>query len=145
MPTDPSPSPEPGWDGYESQNFIDLIDRAHAAGDRVVLTVNDFSQSSLDGLASSQSAPQTLAQSLLDLVRAKSLDGVNLDLEGEGSGDQSGISNLVKVVGSTLHAANPDYQVTMDTYASSAGIRTGSTTFPRSATTSTGSSSWRTS
>ncbi len=110
-----------GWDGYESQNFIDLIDRAHAAGDRVVLTVNDFSQSSLDGLASSQSAPQTLAQSLLDLVRAKSLDGVNLDLEGEGSGDQSGISNLVKVVGSTLHAANPDYQVTMDTYASSAG------------------------
>ena len=110
-----------GWDGYESQNFIDLIDRAHAAGDRVVLTVNDFSQSSLDELASSQSAPQTLAQSLLDLVRAKSLDGVNLDLEGEGSGDQSGITNLVKVVGSTLHAADPDYQVTMDTYASSAG------------------------
>ena len=47
-----------GWDGYESQNFIDLIDRAHAAGDQVVLTVNDFSQSSLDGLASSQSAPR---------------------------------------------------------------------------------------
>ena len=62
---------------------------------------------------------------------AKSLDGVNLDLEGEGSGDQSGITNLVKVVASTLNAANPDYQVTMDTYASSAGDPAGSTTSPR--------------
>ena len=115
----------PGWDGYESQDFIGLIDRAHAAGDRVVLTVNDFSQSSLDGLASSQSAPQTLAQNLLALVRAKSLDGVNLDLEGEGSGDQSGITNVVKVVASALRAANPDYQLTMDTYASSAGDPSG--------------------
>ena len=125
MPTGSIAESGAGWDGYESQNFIDLIDRAHAAGDRVVLTVNDFSQSSLDGLASSQSAPQTLAQSLLDLVRAKSLDGVNLDLEGEGSGDQSGITNVVKVVASTLHAANPHYQVTMDTYASSAGDPSG--------------------
>jgi hypothetical protein len=110
-----------GWDGYESQDFIDLIDRAHAAGDRVVLTANDFSQSSLDQLSLSQTAPQTLAQSLLLLVRGRSLDGVNLDLEGAGSGDQSGITNVVKVVSSTLHAANPGYQVTMDTYASSAG------------------------
>ena len=110
----------PGWDGYQSQNFIDLINRAHAAGDRVVLTVNDFSQSSLDQLATSATAPQTLAQSLLLLVKAKDLDGVNLDLEGSGSADQVGITNIVQVVSQTLKAANPHYQVTMDTYASSA-------------------------
>ena len=115
----------PGWDGYQSQNFLDLIDRAHAAGARVVITVNDFSQSSLDQLATSSTAPQTLAQSLLLIVKAKDLDGVNLDLEGSGSGDQVGITNIVQVVSQTLKAANPHYQVTMDTYASSAADTSG--------------------
>ncbi len=110
-----------GAQGYESQNFVDLVDRAHAAGERVVVTLDDFSQSSLDQLAASATAPQTLANSVLFLVKARGLDGVNLDLEGQGSGDQSGITNLVKVVSQTLKAANPDSQLTMDTYASSAG------------------------
>jgi hypothetical protein len=115
----------PGWDGYQSQNFLNLINRAHGAGDRVVITVNDFSQSSLDQLATSTTAPQTLAQSLLFLVKAKDLDGVNLDLEGSGSGDQVGLTNIVQVVSQTLKAANPHYQVTMDTYASSAADTSG--------------------
>ncbi len=110
-----------GAQGYQSQNFVDLVDRAHAAGERVVVTLDDFSQSSLDQLAASATAPQTLANSVLFLVKARDLDGVNLDLEGQGSGDQSAITNLVKVVSQTLKAANPDYQLTMDTYASSAG------------------------
>jgi hypothetical protein len=110
-----------GWQGFNSQDLVDLVDRAHAAGDRVVLTVTNFSQSSLDQLTSSSSAPAELAQNLLFMIREKSLDGVNLDFEGEGSGDQAGLTNLVSVVSSTLHAANPNYQVTMDTYASSAG------------------------
>ena len=33
-----------GWNGYESQDFVNLVTRAHAAGDRVVLTVNCFGQ-----------------------------------------------------------------------------------------------------
>ena len=111
----------PGWDGYQSQNFLDLIDHAHAAGVRVVITVNDFSQSSLDQLATmSATAPQTLAKKLSFLVKARIFDGVNLDLEGSGSADQVGITNIVQVVSQTLKAANPHYEVTMDTYASSA-------------------------
>jgi hypothetical protein len=114
-----------GWAGYNSQNFIDLIDQAHAAGDRVVLSVTDFDQSSLDQLTSSPTAPSVLAQNLVSLVEAKSLDGVNLDFEGEGSGDQTGLTNLVTAVSAAMHAANPDYQVTMDTYASSAADSSG--------------------
>ena len=29
----------PGWNGYESQDLVNLVNRSHAAGDRVVLTV----------------------------------------------------------------------------------------------------------
>jgi len=111
----------PGWSGFESQDFTNLVNRAHAAGDRVVLTVSDFDQSSLDQLTSSPPAAARLAAAVLSAVESKNLDGVNLDLEGEGSGDQVGLTSLVQEVSTTLHAANSHYQVTMDTYPSSAG------------------------
>jgi len=111
----------PGWSGFESTDFKNLVDRSHKAGDRVVLTVSDFDQSSLDQLTSSPAAADRLASAVLSAVESKNLDGVNLDLEGEGSGDQAGLTSLVQQVSTTLHAANPHYQVTMDTYPSSAG------------------------
>jgi hypothetical protein len=115
----------PGWNGYESQDLSNLVTRAHAAGDRVVLTVTCFDQNALDQLTSSTSAPSTLATALIAAVEAKNLDGVNLDFEGSGSGDQSGLTRLVTGVSAAIHGVNPHYQVTMDTYASSAGDSSG--------------------
>jgi spore germination protein YaaH len=97
------------------------VTRAHAAGDRVVLTVTDFDQQSLDALTSSPSAAGTLAAAVVSAVEAKNLDGVNLDFEGQGSADQAGLTALVGTVSAAVHAADPHYQVTMDTYASAAG------------------------
>ena len=111
----------PGWNGYESQALANLVTRAHGADDRVVLTVTDFDQNSLNQLTSSSSASATLATALIGAIEAKNLDGVNLDFEGQGSGDQLGLTNLVTQVSAEIHAVNPSYQVTMDTYASSAG------------------------
>jgi hypothetical protein len=114
-----------GWDGYESQALADLVSRAHGAGDRVVLTVSDFDQASLNQLTSSPTAGSTLATALVAAIEAKKLDGVNLDFEGEGSADQSGLTRLVTQVSAAIHTVNPHYQVTMDTYASSAGDSVG--------------------
>ena len=111
----------PGWNGYQSQALADLVTRAHDAGERVVLTVTDFDQGSLDSLTSSASAPQTLAAALIPALQAKNLDGVNFDFEGEGNGDQAGLTNLISSVAGSLRAADPHWQITMDTYASSAG------------------------
>ena len=111
----------PGWNGFQSQDLADLISRAHAGGERVVLTVTDFGQSSLDDLTSSASAPATLSGALIPLLQTKSLDGVNFDFEGEGSGDQTGLTNLITAVAGSLRVADPHWQITMDTYASSAG------------------------
>jgi hypothetical protein len=110
----------PGWNGYNSQALSDLITRAHAAGERVVLTVNDFDQSSLNTLTSSSTAPTTLAAALIPVLQAKNLDGVNFDFEGQGNQDQAGLTNLVSVVSGALRRADPHWQITMDTYASSA-------------------------
>ncbi len=110
----------PGWTGYESQALANLVTAAHGQGDRVVLTVNNFDQSQLDALASSPTAAATLANAVLAAVEAKNLDGVNLDFEGEGSADNAGLTRLVDAVSWVLHTADPHYQVTMDTYSSSA-------------------------
>jgi hypothetical protein len=114
-----------GWNGYESQALASLVTRAHGAGDRVVLSVTDFDQGSLDALTSSPAAATTLASALVAAVAAKNLDGVNLDLEGEGDADQAGLTRLVTTVSGALRAADPHYQLTMDTYASSASGNNG--------------------
>lgn len=111
----------PGWNGYQSQDLADLITRAHGAGERVVLTVTDFAQGSLDSLTSSPTAPATLSSALVPLLQSKSLDGVNFDLEGTGSADRAGLTRLISSVAGSLRAVNPHWQITMDTYASSAG------------------------
>ena len=111
----------PGWQGYESQDLTDLVNAAHAANDRVVLTATDFSQSSLDALTHSPTAGNTLGVQLVQLVKEKNLDGVNLDLEGAGNGDRAGLDHLVSQVDFDLHTTDPHYQLTMATYASAAG------------------------
>ena len=114
-----------GWNGYESQDLASLVTRAHAAGDRVVLTVTCFSQSALDAITSDPSAPATLSAALVNAVSAKNLDGVNFDFEGDGSADQVGLTSLITQVSHALHTANPHWQVTMATYASAAGDPSG--------------------
>jgi hypothetical protein len=111
----------PGWQGYQSQDLVNLVTRAHQAGDRVVLTATDFSQASLDTLTHSPGAGIILGNSLLELVQTKGLDGVNLDFEGVGSADQAGLDRIAADVNLILHVADPHYQFTMATYASSAG------------------------
>ena len=86
-----------------------------------MLTVNDFDQGSLDALTSSPTVATTLSSALVPLLQAKSLDGVNFDFEGDGSADQSGLTNLIEAVSGALRAADAHWQITMDTYASSAG------------------------
>ncbi len=108
------------WDGYLSQDFINLIDAAHADGARVVLSVQDFDQASLDQVLATPAASSILAQSVLLLLKMRDLDGVNLDLEGQGSGDQAALTNLVAAVSQTLKVADAHYQVTVDTNAMSA-------------------------
>ncbi len=114
-----------GWNGYESQDLVDLVTRSHAAGARVVLTVTCFSQSALDAITSDPDAGARLSSALIAAVSAKNLDGVNFDFEGEGSADQSGLTRLITQVSGALHAANPHWQVTMATYASAAGDSNG--------------------
>ncbi len=110
----------PGWNGYQSQDLADLVTRAHAAGDRVVLTITCFSQSALNQITSDPNAPARLSAAVIAAVEGKNLDGVNFDFEGEGSADQAGLTNLITKVSAAMHATDPHWQVTMAVYGSAA-------------------------
>jgi hypothetical protein len=109
-----------GWTGYSSEALAALITRAHGSGVRVVLTVKNFDNGQLHALASTAGTAERLGGQLADLIRAKNMDGANLDFEGTGSADRAGFAAFVSRVAATLHAANPNWQVTADTYAGSA-------------------------
>lgn len=109
-----------GWAGYQSQDLAQLISAAHLAGARVVLTAKSFDQTTLDRLSSDPTAADRLGSQLVQAIEAKAMDGANLDLEGLGGADRAGVARLVGSVSARLHAVNPHWQVTVDTYASSA-------------------------
>ena len=108
-----------GWQGYQSAELVNLINGAHAAGDRVVLSVECFSQASLDRITSDPTAAARLAGELAHLVSSEQMDGVNFDFEGTGSTDRNGLVRLIGDVATRLKAVDPNWQLTMDVYASS--------------------------
>ncbi len=115
----------PEWSGYVSQDFADLVTRAHNAGDRVVLTVTDYDEGQLEQLISSPTAAGTLATALAYVLDYRHLNGVNFDFETDQSGDRAGLTNLVTRVSGLLKQDDPDYQVTMDTPADAASTTNG--------------------
>jgi Glycosyl hydrolases family 18 len=114
-----------GWQGYRSQALVDLIDRAHAAGTRVVLTAKTFDGPTLDALSSNPAAADKLAGQLTVAIGQKRMDGANLDFEGLHSADRAGFARFATRVSQLLHQADSHWQVTVDTYASSALDTTG--------------------
>jgi spore germination protein YaaH len=110
----------PGWNGYASQALVDLISRAHHAGDRVVLTVESFDPATLHRLASDPAADAHLADEIIGAVGAKAMDGVNIDFEGTGAADRAGMTRLVGYLSARVRSADPHWQLTVDTYADSA-------------------------
>ncbi len=111
-----------GWSGLQSQQLSNFITSAHAASTRVVLTINCFSQSALNNLsANPQSTGSNLAQEVIPILQSEQLNGLNLDLEGTGAADRQGLAEFVSVVSTAIRSVDPYWQITMDTYASSAG------------------------
>jgi len=122
-----------GWEGLQSQQLANLTSAAHAQGARVVLTAKTFDPAALHQLATNANAAVRLASDLTALIKDKSMDGANLDLEGTGGQDRVALAGAVSSIARELHAQNPHWQVTVDTYAGSAANNAGWFDIPRMA------------
>ena len=113
-------SPTTGWGGWTSDRMTNVINQAHAAGTRVVLTISMFawttSQANAQAaLLGSATARQNLARQAAAAVRDRGADGINLDFEPIVSGHAGGFTSLVRAVRSELDLIAPGYQLTFDT------------------------------
>ena len=113
-----------GWNGWGSQNLVDTINRAHAAGDRAVVVIKSFNNATL--CAITYGSGQTAINNTIAAIRSKSLDGVNVDFEGSnttcpnGQSLQAGITSFMAQLSFQVHQAVPGSYVSVDTYSGSA-------------------------
>jgi spore germination protein YaaH len=115
-----------GWTVWNSSALTNLVSIAHQHGVKVVVTIvlQDFSSSTPNMCAGLKSADATVAQTLQE-VKAKSVDGVNIDYEGLdgscGMADpywaQHAMTSFVQKMRAGLGSS---YYLSVDSYASSA-------------------------
>jgi len=115
-----------GWSEWNSSDLTNLLAAAHGSGVRVVVSIilQDFSAGN-GTMCAGLSHAQTTAGQVASEVRAKGIDGVNVDYEGlAASCGSSGstTSQLTSFVGLLRGALPAGSYLSIDTYASSAGF-----------------------
>ena len=93
----------------------DLINKAHANGVEVVLTVTLFSKSKLEILLSSSENRDRLINNLKYQVDRAGADGVNIDFESFPESQKNNLVTFVKSLKTALRSSNSDAQVTLAT------------------------------
>jgi hypothetical protein len=110
-----------GWSTLASSGLALAVSEAHAAGDRVLLTVFSESPSVIHSVsAHPSSAGRRLAEKLAPLLTAGSFDGIDLDIEGDSTADRPGFVRFVAAFSRSLKSLGPSWSTMLDTYPSSA-------------------------
>src|SRR5215471_9902229 len=114
----------PGWTGWTSQDLVNTINRAHQAGDRVLLVIKQFDEATINQIVTDPTATQTAVTNTINAIAAMQLDGVNVDFEGRSDPSypniQSGMTNFMSVLSQQVHARWSAAVVSIDTYTGSA-------------------------
>ena len=112
-----------GWSGWNSAALNSMVQKAHQNNVKVVLTIKNFDCPSIKGLIASSSARTILVNNLVTEVRAKGVDGVNIDFECFGtatSSERSQFASFVDQVADEIHSNFPGSHVSVDIGATSA-------------------------
>lgn len=112
-----------GYTSFESQQATDLFTRAHQAGTRVVVTMTQMDDGTITAFLDNPQAQQTAISQTVNLVKARGIDGVNIDFEyigDPGSSYQQKFSTFVGNLTQAMHAADASSQVTVSVLATAA-------------------------
>ena len=107
------------WRSWTGALVDQLIERAHAAGTKVVISLARFSWSASQTkisttLLASMTARARLARAVADEVVRSGVDGVNVDFEPIPRGQKANFTDLVRRIRAELDARAPGYQLTFD-------------------------------
>lgn len=122
--------PSTGWAGWTSSRMTNVIDRAHAAGGKVVLTVtmmawNEASYDRMRTLLNSSANTGRLVGQIVDAVRQRGADGVNLDFEMVPTDLRARYTAFVRQLKTALVSAGVGSHLTVSTTGGAASWATG--------------------
>jgi GH18 family chitinase len=114
----------PGWAGWSSAQLSSLVSRAHSQGVRVVVTIKQFDEGTINAIVTNPSVTDTAVGNAINAIAARGLDGVNVDFEGRTDsrypGIQGGMTHFMAVLSDRVHQRWPAAEVSLDTYTGSA-------------------------
>ncbi|HYC07024.1 MAG TPA: glycosyl hydrolase family 18 protein [Candidatus Binatia bacterium] len=113
----------PGYTAFMSDRATTIIDHAHAAGVRVVITFESFGTSHNHRFLPDPVARQQFVDQAAGLVAERGIDGTNLDVEGVASADIPSFGLLVAATASRFHTTDPASEVTVSTNGNVSGAR----------------------
>lgn len=114
-----------GMNAWNSQAFANMVNRAHAAGDRVVVVVKQFNEASIWDIVGNASIEQTAITNIIGAIAYRNIDGVNIDFEGHEDpvnypSIQPALVNFMTMLSTQVHQRWPSGFVSIDTYSGAA-------------------------
>ncbi|MBA2557817.1 MAG: hypothetical protein H0V12_10820 [Chloroflexi bacterium] len=105
------------WALWAGAGMTEIINEAHAAGTRIVLTVTQFAWTpagaeDMVALLSDRTARLRLAEQIARAVVERGVDGVNIDFEPIPASQKTNFVRLVRAVRRALDARDPSYGLT---------------------------------
>ncbi|CAN5184434.1 hypothetical protein BH09PAT1_BH09PAT1_1130 [soil metagenome] len=112
-----------GYTVFQGKKATEIFKKAHAHGTRVVLTLTQMDNDTLDSLLSDNQAQSNAINEAVSEVKNRGIDGINVDFEyvgNPGSEERTAFSNFVKNLTTKMHQEVPSSKVTVYVYASAA-------------------------
>jgi hypothetical protein len=110
-----------GLADLSSAALASLVTAAHAAGDRVLLSVETTNDARIETIdAHAGSVAPVLAANLAALERTYGFDGTNIDFEGTNPADREPYVRFARLLTTALRADVPGGEILIDTYAAAA-------------------------
>jgi spore germination protein len=113
----------PGFETFKSEKATELFTKAHKNGTKVVLTLTQMDNHTIESFLDSPRAQEIASKELITEVKNRGIDGINVDIEyvGTPGGDyRSKFTRFVESLANKLHSEVPNSQITVSVYASAA-------------------------
>lgn len=110
-----------GYLTFKSDKATQVFSKAHSYGTRVVLTLTNMDNSSIEQLMDSQDAQNEVIKEAISEIKQRGIDGINVDFEYVGNPGQTykdDFSNFIGKLNRELHNNIPNSKLTVSVYAS---------------------------
>lgn len=112
-----------GYKKFISTEATELFKKAHTYGTRVVATITQMDNDTILSFLDNNEGQENAIEEIVNTVASRGIDGVNVDFEyvgNPGSEYKNKFSRFVARLSEKVHESNPNAQVTVSVYASSA-------------------------